>query len=118
MRWPATLKWLSLPVFLLPAPAQTLGPCNVFPSDNIWNTPIDNLPLAANSAEYVNTIGPGLPLHPDFGAGLWAGGPIGIPFVLVSNQSPVSVTFQYRDESDPGPYPIPLNAPIEGGYAA
>jgi len=59
-----------------------------------------------------------LPLHPDFGAGLWAGAPIGIPFVVVSNQPPVSVTFQYADESDPGPYPIPPNAPIEGGSAS
>jgi uncharacterized protein (TIGR03437 family) len=118
MRWPATLTWLSLPVFLLPAPSQTLGPCTVFPSDNIWNAPIDTLPLTENSAAYVNTIGARLPLHPDFGAGLWAGGPIGIPFVLVSNQSPVSVTFQYGDESDPGPYPIPLSAPIEGGSAS
>lgn len=118
MRWTATLTWLSLPVFLLPAPAQTVGPCNVFPSDNIWNAPVDNLPLAASSAAYVNTIGAGLPLHPDFGAGLWAGAPIGIPFVVVSNQPPVSVTFQYADESDPGPYPIPPNAPIEGGSAS
>jgi len=118
MRWTATLTWLSLPLFLLPAPAQTLGPCNVFPSDNIWNAAVDNLPLAANSAAYVNTIGAALPLHPDFGAGLWDGAPIGIPFVLVSNQPPVSVTFQYAGESDPGPYPIPPNAPIEGGSAS
>jgi uncharacterized protein (TIGR03437 family) len=118
MRWNATLTWLSLPLFLLPAPAQTLGPCNVFPSDNIWNAAVDNLPLASSSAPYVNTIGAGLPLHPDFGAGLWAGAPIGIPFVMVSNQPPVRVTFQYADESDPGPYPIPPNAPIEGGSAS
>jgi uncharacterized protein (TIGR03437 family) len=118
MRWTATLTWLSLPVFLLQASAQTLGPCNVFPSDNIWNAAVDNLPLSASSAPYVNTIGAGLPLHPDFGAGLWAGAPIGIPFVLVSNQPPVSVTFQYADQSDPGPYPIPPNAPIEGGSAS
>ena len=115
MRWTATLTWLSLPVFLLPASAQTLGPCSVFPFDNIWNAAVDNLPLSASSALYVNTIGAGLPLHPDFGAGLWAGAPIGIPFVMVSSQPPVSVTFQYADESDPGPYPIPPNAPIEGG---
>ena len=118
MRWTATLTWLSLPLFLLPAPAQTLGPCYVFPSDNIWNAAVDTLPLSASSAAYVNTIGAGLPLHPDFGAGLWAGAPIGIPFVMVSNQPPVPVTFQYADQSDPGPYPIPPNAPIEGGSAS
>jgi hypothetical protein len=64
----------------------------------------------------VNTIGSGLPLKADFGSGLWNGGPIGIPFVTVSgSQQKYPVTFDYEDESDPGPYAIPLNAPIEGG---
>jgi hypothetical protein len=55
-------------------------------------------------------------MHPDFGAGMWDGGPIGIPFVTVPGDQPrVSVTFDYDDESDPGPYPVPVNPPIEGG---
>ncbi len=60
--------------------------------------------------------GAGSSLHPDFGAGLYAGGPIGIPFTTVGGaQAKVPVSFEYADESDSGPYPIPANAPIEGG---
>lgn len=90
--------------------------CEVFPTNNIWNVPVDNLPLDSNSATYVSTIGANASAHADFGSGLWDGGPIGIPFVVVSNSQPlVSVSFDYSNESDPGPYPIPSNAPIEGG---
>jgi hypothetical protein len=90
--------------------------CQVFPTNNIWNVPVDNLPLDRNSTAYVKTIGAGVFAHADFGSGLWDGGPIGIPFVVVSNSQPlVSVSFDYSDESDPGPYPIPSDAPIEGG---
>src|SRR6185436_10493092 len=54
-------------------------------------------------------------LHPDFGT-VWNGAPNGIPFVVVrGTQAKVPVTFDYADESDPGPYPIPPDAPIEGG---
>jgi hypothetical protein len=77
---------------------------------------VDTLPLDSSSAAYVKTIGAGVFAHADFGSGLWDGGPIGIPFVVVSNSQPlVNVTFDYSDESDPGPYPIPSDAPIEGG---
>jgi hypothetical protein len=90
--------------------------CQLFPTNNIWNVPVNDLPLDSNSATYVNTIGAGAFAHADFGSGLWDGGPIGIPFVVVSNSQPlVSVSFDYSDESDPGPYPIPSDAPIEGG---
>src|SRR5579864_6821972 len=90
--------------------------CEVFPSSNIWNTPVDKLPVDPNSSQYVATIGANAPAHPDFGSGLYAGGPIGIPFMTVRGTQPkVNVTFQYGDESDPGPYPIPPNVPIEGG---
>jgi len=109
--WPTTTPLLPQPA----SPPQIAG-CDVFPPDNIWNTPIDDLPVDANSAAYIETIGAGRGLHPDFGAGLWEGGPIGIPFTIVlSSQAGVNVTFEYDDESDPGPYPIPSNAPIEGG---
>jgi hypothetical protein len=90
--------------------------CQVFPTNNIWNVPVDGLPLDPSSAAYVNTIGAGSSVHADFGSGLWDGGPIGIPYVVVSGSQPlVSVSFDYSDESDPGPYPIPSDAPIEGG---
>ena len=97
------------------APPQIAG-CAVFPADNVWNTPIDTLPVDANSAAYVATIGRDRTMHADFGSGLWAGGPIGIPYAVVpGTQRKVTVTFDYADESDPGPYPIPTAAPIEGG---
>jgi hypothetical protein len=93
--------------------------CGVFPADNIWNTPVDNLPLDPNSAAYIATIGRKSTLHPDFGSGDWppgSGSPIGIPYIIVPGTQPkVQVSFDYWDESDPGPYPIPADAPIEGG---
>ncbi|HQE93299.1 MAG TPA: hypothetical protein PLH19_10635 [Anaerolineae bacterium] len=99
--------------------APVVGGCSVFPADNIWNTPVDTLPVAANSAAYVATIGANAVVHADFGSGLWEGGPIGIPYVDVpGTQALVPVTFDYDDESDPGPYPIPPNAPIEGGASS
>ena len=90
--------------------------CPLFPADNIWNTPVNTLPPDGNSADYIDSIGRDTGLKADFGAGLYDGGPIGIPFAYVGNgQTGVSVSFQYADESDPGPYPIPSDAPIEGG---
>jgi uncharacterized protein (TIGR03437 family) len=90
----------------------------MFPADNIWNTAIDQMPVAANSAAFINTIGASKTVHADFGSGLWDGAPIGIPYVVVNNQPQVPVRFEYRDESDPGPYPLPPNAPIEGGSSS
>jgi len=95
---------------------QMIGSCPVLPADNIWNTPVDTLPVLANSATMVNTIGASRGFHADFGAGTWDGGPIGIPFVTVpGTQTKYPASFLYSDESDPGPYAVPLNAPIEGG---
>jgi hypothetical protein len=77
---------------------------------------VDTLPVHPLSEAYINSIGPDVGLHPDFGSGLWEGGPIGIPFTVVPGDQPlVNVTFDYADESDPGPYPVPPDAPIEGG---
>jgi hypothetical protein len=88
----------------------------VFPADNVWNTRIDDLPVDVQSDAYISRIGPSDTVHADFGSGLWQGGPIGIPFVTVSGNQPLApITFYYWDESDPGPYPFPPNAPIEGG---
>jgi len=87
----------------------------MFPADNVWNTPIDSLPVDPHSADYINSIGYYTYLHPDFGAD-WDGGPFGIPYTTVLGAQPrVTVTFGYDDESDPGPYPIPPDAPVEGG---
>jgi hypothetical protein len=104
----------------VPAVPPTLGGCQIFPTDNIWNTPIDTLPVDPNSAAYIANIGANTSLHADFGSGVWPPGsdsPIGIPFVVVpSNQPLVEITsFLYDDQSDPGPYPVPANPPIEGG---
>lgn len=113
-----------LPTSEAPAwPTQSppaIAGCDVFPADNVWNVPVDDLPLDPGSAAYVETIGADAPLHPDFGAGDWppgSGAPIGIPYVDVpGDQPPVPVTFSpYGAESDPGPYPIPPDAPIESG---
>ena len=101
------------------AAQQTIGGCPVLPADNIWNTPVDTLPVLANSATMVTTIGASRGFHADFGAGMWDGGPIGIPFVTVTgSQTKYPASFLYDDESDPGPYAVPLNAPIEGGTNA
>jgi len=101
------------------AHAPTLGSCTVLPADNIWNTPIDQLPFSPRSSTYVNTIGATTAVHADFGSGLWDGGPIGIPFITVpGTQTKYPASFTYADESDPGPYAVPLNAPIEGGSAS
>lgn len=93
--------------------APKVGNCQIFPSDNPWNTDISNAPVSANSAAYINTIGASKGLHPDFGADP----SYGIPFDVVGgSQSKAPITFTaYGDESDPGPYPIPANAKVESG---
>jgi len=81
----------------------------VFPTSNAWNEDISSFPVHPNSDAIINTIGRGTHVHPDFGS------IYGIPYVLVPGTQPlVPVTFDYASESDPGPYPIPANAPIEG----
>ncbi len=90
-----------------------------FPANNAWNTDISGAAVDANSDALIASIGLTRGLHPDFGSGLYEGAPIGIPYVVVSSTQPkVAVTFtDYGDESDPGPYPIPADAPIEGQQA-
>ena len=93
-------------------------PFLLLPVDNPWNTPVDALPLDPNSADYIAHMDPGTGLHPDFGT-VWNGAPIGIPYTVVPGTQPkVPISFSYADESDPGPYPIPPSAPIEGGAGA
>ncbi len=107
---------IGLTLLGVSARAPKIAGCPVFPPDNPWNQRVDRLPVTANSTAIVDSIGAGTGLHPDFGSGLWDGAPIGIPITAVRAGVPKSrVTFDYVDESDPGPYPIPRNVRIEGG---
>lgn len=90
----------------------------ILPADNPWNADVSAESVDPNSAALIASCGAGAALHPDFGT-VYDGAPNGIPYVLVgANQLRTPVTFDYVDESDPGPYPIPQNAPIEGGEAS
>ena len=108
-----------LPLVTRPAAGPQIAGCPLLPADNIWNRRVDGLATDPNSDNYVNTIGRDRTIHPDFGSGEWppgSGAPIGIPWAIIAGSQPgVDVSFQYDDESDPGPYPIPINPPIEGG---
>lgn len=112
-----------------PTDVPVIAGCQVFPGDNMWNTPVDQLPLHPLSATYINSIGVSTTLHPDFGS-QWQGVDIGIPFdIIPDNQPLVPIRFTWWDESDMGDdqscdinsdddiacYPIPANPSIEGG---
>jgi len=127
MRRIALLLILSTILFCSPLYAQS--PCSgmslgrganlngfiPFPSDNAWNQNIFNAAVDPNSDAIINFIGASTPVHPDFGAGLYQGSTIGIPYVVVSGSPFVNIHFTaYGGESDPGPMPVPHNAPIEG----
>jgi len=102
-------------------PPTTDGPsianCLMFPGDNFWNARVDSLPTHPQSSAWIESIGPDKPFHMDFGSGEWDGGPIGIPYNVVSGSAinNFSLDFYYPDESDTGPYPIPDNPNIEYG---
>jgi hypothetical protein len=107
---PAPTAATTSPAMAARSPA--IGGCPLFPIDNVWNTPVDSLPVHTSSDAYVASIGANTPLHPDFGSDP----SYGIPYVVVSAGQPaVNVAFEYDDESDAGPYPIPPNPPIEAG---
>jgi hypothetical protein len=90
----------------------------MFPADNPWNRDISSDAVDPASDVLIATCGANAQLHPDFGT-TWLGSPIGIPYVVVSgSQTKVPVSFYYADESDPGPYPVPRDAPIEGGASS
>lgn len=128
-----TRPFIALPLVLLGIVANSqgtkqtlpdLGPnadmhgYRPFPANDPWNTPVDHAEIDPNSDALITSIGRAKPLHPDFGT-VYNGAPSGIPYIVVSgNTGRVPVTFDYRDESDPGPYPIPPTAPIEGGPKA
>ena len=91
--------------------------CPMFPADNVWNTNISALPVDPHSAEWLASMDSSTTnLHPDFGPSGDPANPYGIPYTVVSPSQPLTnVTFQYADESDPGPYPFGPDTPIEGG---
>jgi len=96
------------------APAvPMIASCQVFPANNPWNTDISAYPVDPNSANYLAHMNASTKhLHPDFGSNAT----YGIPYITVPGTQPrVPISFTYASESDPGPYPFPSNAPIEGG---
>lgn len=115
-----TLSLLACAAYAQATPTRPTGglSCPLFPANNIWNARIDDLPLDPNSDLYIQTIGANANVHADFGSGEWDGGPIGIPYIEVPGNQPmvdIHIVSDYPEESDPGPYPIPPDAPIEGG---
>jgi hypothetical protein len=96
-------------------PGASLGGRRPFPADNPWNQDVSAAQVDPASATLIASCGGTARVHPDFGT-VWNGAPNGIPYVVVSGtQGRVPVTFEYDDESDPGPYPVPADAPVEGG---
>jgi hypothetical protein len=103
-----------LPALYTQAAPPVIAGCEIFPASNPWNLDVTSAPVDPNSANYIANINAhgGDELHPDFGSDPT----YGIPYITVTNAEPdLPVTFDFDDESDPGPYPIPLDAPIEGG---
>ena len=109
-----------LPASLAQGKALPSAPsCPMTPADSFWHADVSALPVHPQSATWIASIGTSAGLKADFGAGQWNGGPIGIPYTTTPGTQPrVPVTFTYADESDPGPYPVPPNAPVEGGSSS
>jgi len=97
-------------------PGAALGGKRPFPDDNPWNQRVDQVEIDPLSDVIIAAIGGEKSLYGDFGAGSWNGAPIGIPYVIVEGtQARAHIKYTaYGDESDPGPYPVPRHAPIEG----
>jgi hypothetical protein len=118
--------WMGLVVGVAPTAASAGTPlpgapnCPMFPADNVWNTPIAGLPVNPQSGAWLASMDAGSTnLHPDFGPSDDPTNPYGMPYTVVSPSQPeVPVTFQYADESDPGPYPFSASTPIEGGSSS
>ena len=95
--------------------AREIAGCPLFPDDNPWAADISGYAVHPRSAAYMAAIqdsGGNQFLHADFGENP----DYGIPYVIVpAGQPGVPVSFDYADESDPGPYPIPADAPVEAG---
>ena len=110
-------------------PYPGLGPCQVFPdppaslsprapslpTEAAWNQDISKAPRDPRSNAYIAYINAqgGDQLHPDFGSPR----AYGIPYSVVGvgqRKLPINYT-AYGEESDPGPFPVPSRAPVEGG---
>jgi hypothetical protein len=119
---PLALSFLTLPALVAQScrgmslgRGASLNGFLPFPADNAWNQDISTAPVDPNSDNYINFIGSSTPLHPDFGAGLYGGQTIGLPYIVVSAPPFVPIIYTaYGSESDPGPMPVHTNAPIEG----
>ncbi len=117
------MMWLGLTLGVAPCVASAGTPvpgapdCPMFPADNVWNTPITSLPVNPMSAQWLASMdASSTDLHPDFGPSGDPSTPYGIPYTVVPPSAPETyITFQYADESDPGPYPFSATTPIEGG---
>jgi len=103
------------------SPLPGAGPaCSLFPADDVWHADVSSLPVHPRSAAWIASMGgPDRRLHPDFGPNDSGGQPYGIPYSVVPGSTQkVAVSFDYADESDPGPYPFGPTTPIEGGSDA
>jgi hypothetical protein len=109
----ASLAFLVLPALTITRPLmfdtpdadRVLEAMQIFPKDSAWHEDIRKRPRHAMSDAIIRSIGADLPL----------GYNLDMNFVIVPpNQPrvPVRIT-EYPDESDPGPFPVPENAPIE-----
>ncbi|HZU82361.1 MAG TPA: hypothetical protein VE987_05575 [Polyangiaceae bacterium] len=100
-----------------PGPGPNIGGCPLFPADDPWNTRVDDprqFPVHPQSATYIAAMSPSTHLHPDWGD--WTTNHYGIPWQTVpAGQALVPMTFTYAGQSDPGPYPFPPDARVEGG---
>jgi hypothetical protein len=112
----ATLATATAAVTSSGRPLPGAKKCRIFPASSHWNQRVDGLPVAGDSDAVIRSIGVGDNVHADFGSGRYEGSRIGIPYTTVPRRQPkVPVSFEYADESDRGPYPIPRGAPVEGG---
>jgi hypothetical protein len=100
-------------------PNADLGGLRLLPPDDEWNRDVSKDPVDPLSDAIITSIGRDKGLHEDFGV-VWKGQPGGIPYYVVGRDQPgVPIRFEEgREESDPGPYPIPADVMIEGGPAA
>ncbi|MGA8538314.1 MAG: hypothetical protein WB566_02390 [Terriglobales bacterium] len=94
----------------------SLGGFVPFTSSSLWNTDISSAAVDPNSATIMSNWVGTVNIHPDFGTDPT----YGIPYVVVNgSQALVKVDLgAYGGESDPGPMPVPANAPVEGGSAS
>ncbi|MBV8235350.1 MAG: hypothetical protein JO075_06585 [Acidimicrobiia bacterium] len=112
----APLVWTGAPPALASAPPAAPN-CPILPANNVWHADVSGLPVNAHSAAWLSSANAGSTnLHPDFGSSGDPSAPYGIPWIAVpDSHAKVTPTFDYADESDPGPYPFGPDTPIEGG---